>query len=276
MSTDELRRDGEKVAPWADQEQAFWSQEHDRSELPFPWNDEEVYNLAKQAHEKHQQAVQMFAQVQASIKQDRKEIASQIKEAKDMRNQKSGYSLNPLAWGAMGADAKMVNAHTKQREVNRFMCTYNLLLVEASTTMSTSYAQAHKLVHGDASQDETYMGLMAQSLGELAEMSRAFATAYDLQRQTDEKSIQAYNPDNTDYRRAFLNEAAALRRQAQQILGNEVDGWQYSSYALAKEAQQYLEDDSGIHDTGSWETGPDPSSLKRRKRPRRSEQDNNC
>ena len=240
-----------------------------------------VYNLAKQAHEERRRALQMHGQAKGQMKKDRAKISSMMEEAKTLRKEgehirKSGL-LDPLElqrrhWRA---NNKMVRAHTIQRYLNRFRHTYYHSLAEAIGKMSTSYDRAHKLANGDAPESETYAGLMAQSLNDLAEMYHALAEAFDLLRECDEEAIKAYKMSRRSDRRVSLGSVADLRRKAQRLERSEAKKWRRSSHALEEKAEQCLEDDSGIHGTGvpPWETGLDPYLLKRRPRPRRSEQD---
>ena len=296
-----------------------WEQQFPQSELSFPWNDEMVYNLAKQANEKQQQAAQLLETVNNS----RGEIARAFREAGRLRAianamsnnpQQASATLNPLeVSSAQGkhheADAAMVQACTQQSQVYSILQSAHTLLLEATVELSTSYDRAHKLANGDAPYSDTYAGLMAQSLQELGRRYHALIRADELQSMSNNLLSHAYQLSGASHgspsfreRKRLQGEGHALREQAEEILRTEVHGSEVAARELAQKAQgsprirrgmaiaRHRRQGQGVPERppdpcpAPWdnnpsggqtqETRPDLSSLKRRSRPRRSEQDN--
>ena len=234
-----------------DQGQVPWWQERDRSELRPPWDDQTVYNLALEAHSQQALAQRILETVASARPEiDRAfRTAQQLRKEAQRLQQSSMASLDPLATAGSKfreADAAFVEAHTAQNQANNSSHAANALLAQACVALSTSYEQAHHLVHGDTALNQTYEGLMAQAMQEFARMYSEQSRADNLLSQADNLGLQANEIPNTG-RYRLLSEARSLKERAQQIHSQEVLKSQLIARDLALDAKNAI---------GDWVTNP--------------------
>lgn len=247
---DRTRRTDDQIET-SGQGQVPWWQERDRSELRPPWNDQEVYELAVQAHERQQSAQQALETLQGTSDKIAAAFGSAnelLTTAQDLENSPT-TSLDLLADTPESkyqeASTAFVEAHTAQYQVNKIEHGAHTLLTQACTALTVSYERAHQLVHGDTPLNQTYEGLMAQAMQERKRMYSAKTRASGLMVQASDTAIRA-NAYAGRRLMVDLNKARRLRKQAEQHNHEALEA-QSASRALAQEAANAL---------GDWMRGP--------------------